>query len=173
MSVIVASPREGVIVADRFVLENSNHPHVPTSRTFCEDKVQVSEDGCFAWVFESERHDAYVPVVLSYIERFERGLLTDEDKPLAFPKEHQFKLIVMSRKHFYRVNSTSKKPVVIRKDMWSNQFSNSVLLPALELNAEQVFSTLVIAGYVYATRDMTITKQSSLKAIKVTKRAHK
>ncbi len=165
MSVIVASPSEGVVIADRFVLETSKAGGVPVIALTQEEKIHISSDNYFAWVFEEEQCKDLVPVVLSYIERFERGTLKDKEAQPDLKSLGEFKLVVVSKRHFYRVITDKKNPISIRKNTWANYVENFFALEPLELTAKQIFEGLVPIGGVVASHQHDVFKQSSLTLI--------
>lgn len=169
MSIIVYSPEEMVIVADRFVM-NTKQIRVGFGEVSFDHhtKVHISEDNHFAYCFEITQENKFIPVILNFIKRFESGQLEKEEK-LEITSDVPFCVGIMSRRHFYMCDSRVKdNKLTIQHTMWSNHYTETVLYRALQLPAVKVWQVIGELTGVAHSLDYDVVKASQLTLIKKT-----
>lgn len=170
MSVIVFCPKTMTFVSDSFVLDTKDLPGGFREAEFnTVQKIFTSECGQFVYCFEGTRIEEMVPVVLNYLLRFEKNLLTDKDKPPHYEKE-TFELAVMTKRRLYRFkNMEGKSTVAIRKMMFTNVHECTTLMHVLDLPAIEVWKEMLFITDTYHDQIPQVVTNKHLKLIPVKK----
>lgn len=159
--------RNGELIADRLVVETKK---VPSNFSYCleklEDKIIVTEDKQFAYVFNNDQKPKVIEALLICIRRFELNLIADDEPELKF--DDDFKVVVMTKRHAYSVESN-------RDGLLIRVMSNDVYIApdgayrhyeALTLTAAEIFEVMRVQGQYNITAERTLVKQRNLRLIK-------
>lgn len=173
MSIIVYSPEEMVIIADRFVMHTDQiRDDVVEVKFENTCKIRVSEDNHFAYCFEVTEEMKFMPVILNFLKRFESGLL-EKDEKLNIPDHPKFVVGVMSRRHFYMIDNSNKNKVTIQHTVWSNHYTDTLLYSAIRLPALKIWQTIHELTTVSHSLNHDIVHGKSLTPIKKAPKAKK
>lgn len=168
MSIIVFNPKERCIMADSFILEFENKGQYSQVGLKTEDKLHVTEDKKFAYVFKETQYEKYVPIILSFIERLEFGTLPEDETPPNLKED--FILYVMSGKYFYRFGSQLKNPLQRTTIIETNLLQQRGLFDALDLTSEEIMDVLYLSGVCLANDRYKRVDQKDLVVIKPVKK---
>ena len=165
MSIIVASPKEKLLMADDFVFNGTGQSaHIPKLGKVFEQKIIISPDNYFAYVFDCQQNDAAAQLALNYIYRWESGETKERENPFKEGMK-DFSMTVMTKRGFYNANPDNLVAVSEWSNMWSNVLKNESLFELADLTAREVFDIFLLHGDYRARSVPTVVKQSSLKLI--------
>lgn len=173
MSIIVYSPEEMVIIADRFVMHTDQIRDGVADINFENTcKIHTSEDNHFAYCFEVTEEAKFMPVILNFLKRFESGLL-EKDEKLNIPDKPKFTVGVMSHRHFYVIDNSVKNKVTIQHTVWSNHYTETLVYKAIRLPALKIWQTIHELTGIAHSLDYDIVRGKSLTPIKKAPKAKK
>lgn len=173
MSLIVVHPAEGVIIADRFILDSEEDDHgVTHTSVTTEDKIKITEDGYIAYCFEGMQYQEALEALFSFVIRYETGVLLKDEKPPKFELDpgNDFKLVIMTKRACYRFHGSRKgagPTLVERKVPWLNSYAEYNCMAGLSLTALEMFEAVKEFNTTWVTKDYQVVKQTQLKLIKV------
>lgn len=171
MSVIVACPKEGVLIADNFVLETPKDDSslFGKNEVLYKDKITVTKNNQFAYVYLKEQEIKCTEIILQLIHDYESGkeitVKSEEVKALL-----KSPLVVMTKRNMYFIDGAKLPLFNIMFSQVSNIFNSQTINSAFDLTAEEYFNTCVRNAIITATRTMQRVEQKSLKLIPLAKK---
>lgn len=163
--------RDGVLVSDRYVVTQKHLPkNFSCNLEKEEDKIIVTEDKQFAYVFNNDQIPKVIEAILIRVRRFELNLIKDDEPELKF-KDH-FKLVLMTKRFAYSIINDNDGLLfrIMSKDIYISPEGSYRHYEALTLTAEEVFEVMRVQDQYMIGTDYTVVKQSSLKLIKKEKK---
>lgn len=159
--------KAGELIADTLVVKKKNtHKGITHNQESVEPKIQISDNNCFAYAFNNDQFPEVIDPILIYLTRFEKGLLTDDEPELSFKEE--FKLVIMSRRHFYTLANENNE-VSLRvgdNDTYISPDGSFKHYEVLRLTAREIFESRLFHHQHYTNNESTSVKQSSLTLIR-------
>lgn len=163
--------KNGELIADQLVvIKDHTFPGIVNNKEILQDKIIITSDNCFAYTFNNDQYPDVVDVVLNYLRLFE--LKVKKDSPPVPKFDIDFKLMVMSRRHFYTVNHCVKEGIDIKVgDDFTYITPDGAYhhYEVLTLTAEEIFDVLAYYDLFMRSDSKQLVKQSSLNYIKKTK----
>jgi len=168
LTVIVYAYNE--LCADRLVVHRKPVPSKQITHNVetVEDKLIVTPDNQFAYVFNNDQYPPCLESILIYLRLFELGLINDKTPELKFDEE--FKLVVMSKRHTYSCVSTPNDDYfninVIDTDIYIAPDGNYRHYECLQLSALEIAEIISFQDQFICTSDFTVVKRKSLTLIR-------
>lgn len=163
--------RDGELVADRLVVTKNHLPKnflrdIETE----EDKIVVTEDNQFAYVFNNDQIPNVIDALLIKIRRFELNLIPADEPELKF--ETEFKVLIMTKRNAYSVVNKEDELIirVLNNDVYIAPDGAYRHYEALSLTAVEIFEVLRVQGQFMIGVDYTLVKQRSLRLIRKEKK---
>lgn len=160
MTCIVGSLKQGCLMADRLVVKKIDiNKTIKQFKRVYEPKIKYNKNKTFAYVFDMEQEEKFVPFILDYLTRVENGTLEEEGQ-LKFEcnSEWDIKLYVLSKKALYIANLDNKSSVVCitSAEDWAFNFSDLIPMRLIE-----VFDKLTVLDLFKAVLDSSTRLMSS------------
>lgn len=169
MTIIVADVKEKYLSADRYILEVKDlNDVIHTVRRYEENKLKVTPDKHFCYVFCGEQKEDLIHLILNYLLRFEKGY--ELTGPIEVPpkRDRSDLIVVMSAKNFYVVEIEEKQVTIqLRTEgIISYPALNHALCTALNPPGFVVRLALEKANRMLHTQEVDFVYQHNLTPIK-------
>lgn len=163
--------RNGELVADRLVVTRKK---VPKGFSFDlereEDKIVVTEDKQFAYVFDNDQFPNVIDALFVRIRRFELNMIKEDEPELKF--EDHFRVVIMTKRFAYSaINDKDGLTIrIMSKDVYIAPHGCYRHFEALTLTSAEIFDVLRVQEQYLIGTDYTLVKQRSLVLIKKEKK---
>lgn len=159
--------KDGVMVADRLVVDkHKSHSGVSIHKEVEEEKLIVTPNRDFAYAFNNDVFPEVVEPILIYLRRFEKNKLKEEEPAPTF--DIDFKLLVMSKRHFYSIYNDDGL-LTLRmadEDTYITPNGSYRHYDGLSLSAVEIFETMLFNSLYMATTNADMVTQKSLNLIR-------
>lgn len=171
MTIIVAVAKEMSITADRYILAwNKENETVSSVARYEEQKIKISDDNHFAYVFCGEQKEEVIPLILNYLLRFEKGLVKPDEKIEWKSEEPLSEIIILSRQFLYAATYLKKDQLwTLQKKLTgaaTYPILNNALVSALDLPGHVIRQALVNANKILHSDHVDEVKHTQLTLIK-------
>lgn len=174
MTFIVSNSKEGYLAADQFVFKRQDHEGciIASTSRLTENKIRITDDNHFAYVFDWTQDEDIAPIVLGYIYRFEAGCLVREDDDFVkivkeAAKGKEISLFVMSKRTNYFVSITKDKMFLTDnpKRTICNEDGLKAVFDVVDLTLDEIMKAAFRSNITAMTPAYDVVYAKSLKLI--------